>query len=65
MVSRPDWYRERATDARRRAAQARDPTIKSAYEAMAHDWAVLAEQAEWIEGQRRPAASEKSQPENR
>jgi hypothetical protein len=59
MVARPDWYRERATDARRRAAQAREPTIKSAYESMARDWAALAEQAEWIGEQRRGRREQK------
>jgi hypothetical protein len=49
----------------RRAAQTHDPTIKSAYDAMARDWATLAEQAEWIEGQRRPPLSERAKPENR
>jgi hypothetical protein len=53
MLSRVNWYRERATEARRRASETRDPSIRIAYEIMAHDWAALAEQVEWIENQRR------------
>ena len=59
MISRVIWYRERAAEARRRAAETRDPSIKSAYEQMARDWAMLAEQVEWIENQRRSPPTRK------
>jgi hypothetical protein len=60
MVSRANWYRERAAEARRRAAETRDPSIKAAYETMARDWASLAEQVEWIETQRRSPPAKKT-----
>jgi hypothetical protein len=60
MFSRVNWYRERAAEARRRAAETRDPSIKSAYETMAREWATLAEQVEWIENQRRSPPAKKN-----
>jgi len=41
-------YRQRAAAARHRAAQAKDPSIKIAFEHEAAFWLVLAEQLEWI-----------------
>jgi len=61
MFSRVNWYCERAAEARRRAAETRDPSIKSAYETMAREWATLAEQVEWIENQRRSPPSKKTE----
>jgi hypothetical protein len=42
-------YRERAAEAKDRAAQARDPFIKSAFENVAAGWVALAEQVERID----------------
>jgi hypothetical protein len=42
-------YRQRAADAKRRAAQAKDPPIKIAFEYEAAFRLVLAEQLEWID----------------
>jgi hypothetical protein len=61
MLSRVIWYRERAAEARRRAAETHDPSIKGAYEQMARDWATLAEQVEWIENQRRSPPTRKTE----
>jgi hypothetical protein len=49
MSSERDTCRRRADDAKQRAAQAREPFIKSAYEKVAACWLVLAEQMEWID----------------
>jgi hypothetical protein len=43
MSSRADIYRQRAADARNRAKQAKDLSIKSAFEHVAAGWAALAE----------------------
>jgi hypothetical protein len=61
MVLRVNWYRERAAEARRKASETRDPSIKGAYEMMARDWAILAEQVEWIENQRRSPPAKKTE----
>jgi hypothetical protein len=47
-------YRQRAADAKNRAAQAKDRSIKSALERLAADWIALAEQAERIDRQKFP-----------
>jgi hypothetical protein len=48
-----DWgYRQRAAEAKNRAAQTTSPPIKSAFEEVARGWLLLAEQMEWIEGRR-------------
>jgi hypothetical protein len=52
MSSRADVYRQRAADAKRRAAQAKDPSVKKAFEEVARGWLVLAEQMEWIDRQK-------------
>jgi hypothetical protein len=44
-----DRYRQRADDAKHRASQARDPSIKSAFEHVAAGWVALAEQVERID----------------
>jgi len=43
-------YRQRAADAKNRAAQAKDRSMKGALERLAADWVALAEQVEWIDG---------------
>jgi hypothetical protein len=49
MSSRSDQYRWRAAEAKNRAAQTSSPSLKSAFEEVARDWLLLAEQMEWIE----------------
>jgi len=53
-------YRQRAADAKNRAAQAKDRSMKDALERLAADWVALAEQVERIDGEKpetRPVAS--------
>jgi hypothetical protein len=52
MSSRSDDYRQRAADAKNRAAQAKDDSIKHRLERLADDWIALAEQAERIDDQK-------------
>jgi hypothetical protein len=52
MSSRVDMYRQRAADATKRAAQAKDLSVRKAFEEVARGWRVLAEQMEWIDRQR-------------
>jgi len=52
MSSRSDEYRQKAAEAKTRAAQTSSPSIKSAFEDVARGWVLLAEQTEWIEGRR-------------
>jgi hypothetical protein len=47
MSLRADRYRERAAEAEDRAAQARGPSLKSAFEEVAKGWLLLAEKVEW------------------
>jgi hypothetical protein len=54
MSSRSDEYRHRAADAKNRAAQTKDESIKSRLEQLAADWIALAEQAERIDRQKFP-----------
>jgi hypothetical protein len=49
MSLRADRYRERAAEAKDRAAQEKTPSIKSAYEEVARSWLLLAEEMEWTE----------------
>jgi len=44
-------YRQRAADAKKRAAQAKDLSAKKEFEEVARGWLVLAEQMEWIDRQ--------------
>ena len=48
MSWRGDMYRQRAADAKQRAAQTNDPSIKIAFEYEAAFWLGLAEQLDWI-----------------
>jgi hypothetical protein len=52
MSSRADAYRQRAADAKKRAAHAKDLSVKKAFEEVARGWLVLAEQMEWMDRQR-------------
>jgi hypothetical protein len=51
MSSPADLYRQKAADAKRRAAQSKDPYVKRAFEEVAAGWRVLAEQMEWTDWQ--------------
>jgi hypothetical protein len=42
-------YRQNAAEARQRARQTTDPSIKSAFEDVARGWLLLAEQVQWME----------------
>jgi hypothetical protein len=42
MSSERDTYRQKADEARQRAAQASEPFVKSAYEKVAEHWTLLA-----------------------
>jgi hypothetical protein len=57
MSLRADRYRERAAEAKDRAAQARNPSIKSAFENVAAGWIALAEQVDRIDREK-PAVRE-------
>jgi hypothetical protein len=58
MSLRADRYRETAADAKDRAARARNPSLKSAFEEVANGWLLLAEKVEWIDRQRTPVRDE-------
>jgi hypothetical protein len=47
-----DMYRQRAADAKQRSAQAKDLSVKRAFEEVARGWLVHAEQMEWIDRQK-------------
>jgi hypothetical protein len=51
MSLRADMYRQKAAGAKHSAAQARNPSVKAAFEEVARGWLVLAEQMEWIDSQ--------------
>jgi hypothetical protein len=49
---KPSWAdmcRQKAADAKQRAAQAKDLFVKRAFEEVAAGWLVLAEQTEWMD----------------
>jgi hypothetical protein len=50
--SRADYYRCRAADAKERAAQAHNLSVKRAFEEVARGWLILAEQMEWMDRQK-------------
>jgi len=60
MSVRADVYRQKAADAKDRAAQAKNPSIKSAFEEVAKGWLYLAEQVEWIDRHRSPVRDEEN-----
>ena len=51
MSPRGDIYRQRAAEAKKRAAEASNLHVKSAFKEVARGWLVLAEQMEWMEHQ--------------
>jgi hypothetical protein len=51
MSSRSDEYRQKAAEAKNRAAQTSSRSIKSAFEEVARNWLLLAEQMEWLDRQ--------------
>src|SRR5262249_38994988 len=60
MSLRGDNYRQRADDAKHRAAQAKDLSIKSAFEHVAAVWAALAEQVDRIDREKFPPRKKKT-----
>jgi len=48
---RADMYRQKAAEAKIRAAEASNPHVKSAFTEVARGWQLLAEQMEWMEHQ--------------
>jgi hypothetical protein len=52
MSLRADTDRQKAAEAKQRAARAKDLSVKSAFEDVARGWLVLAEQVEWIDHQK-------------
>jgi hypothetical protein len=50
MSLRADMYRQKAAEAKNRAAEASNPHVKSAFKEVARGW-LLAEQMEWMEHQ--------------
>jgi hypothetical protein len=58
MSLRADKYRQRAAEAKDRAAQAQNPSIKSAFENVAAGWVALAEQMERIDREKSPIRDE-------
>jgi len=51
MSSRSDEYRQKAAEAKNRAAQASSRPIKRAFQEVARNWLLLAEQMEWLDRQ--------------
>jgi hypothetical protein len=60
MSVRADVYRQKAADAKDRAAQTKNPSIKSAFKEVANVWLLLAEQVEWMDRQRSPVRDEEN-----
>jgi hypothetical protein len=58
MSLRADRYREKAAEAKDRAAQARELSIKTTFEDAAAGWIALAEQAEGIDRSMFPVGGE-------
>jgi hypothetical protein len=52
MSLRADIYRQKAADAKQGAAEAKNPSMKRAFEGVAASWLVLAEEMDWIDGER-------------
>ena len=51
MSPRADMYRQKAAEAKNRAAEASNPHVKTAFKEVARGWLLLAEQMEWMEHQ--------------
>jgi hypothetical protein len=60
MSLRADRYRQRAAEAKDRAAQAQNPSIKSAFENVAAGWVALAEQMERIDTEKSPVRDQEN-----
>jgi hypothetical protein len=54
MSLRADMYRQKAAEAKQSAAQAKNPSLRRAFEDVAHAWLVLAEQIEWMDSRKVP-----------
>jgi hypothetical protein len=52
MYSRAEEYRRRGNEARQRAAQSTNLSIKEAFLEVARGWFTLAEQVAWLDGER-------------
>jgi hypothetical protein len=52
MSLRADMCRQKAAEAKKSAAKARDLSMKRAFEELAARWLVLAEQMEWMDSQK-------------
>jgi hypothetical protein len=52
MYSRVEEYRRRGNEARQRAAQATNLSVKEAFVEVARGWFTLAEQVAWLDGER-------------
>jgi hypothetical protein len=52
MSSGSDEFRQKAAEAKNRAAQTINPSIKGAFEEVARGWLLLAEQMEWLDRQK-------------
>jgi hypothetical protein len=59
MSLRADIYRQRAAEAKQSAAQAKNPSIKSAFKEVARGVARTAEQMEWMDNQKSSFRNEK------
>jgi hypothetical protein len=60
LSPRADIYRQKAAEAKNRAAQASNPHIKSAFKEVARGWLVLAEQMEWMDNQKASSPQQKT-----
>jgi len=60
MSLRADMYRQKAAEAKRSAAQAKNPSLKRAFEEVASAL-VLAEQIEWIDNHKLPPPGSEKQ----
>jgi hypothetical protein len=52
MSFRADMYRQKAAEAKQSAAQAKNQSMKRAFEEISARYLVLAEQMEWIDSQK-------------
>jgi hypothetical protein len=59
MSSRADMYRQRAADAKKRAAQTKDLSAKKAFEEVARGWLVLPSKWNGLTGRGLPSAAKK------
>jgi hypothetical protein len=64
MSPRSDMYRQRATDAKNRAAQTNNPHVKTAFKEVARGWLLLAEQMEWMDRQEEAKEGDAPRPQD-